>query len=319
MSAEFSTESDPAAGLAAEGAALQAAPAVQAIMDSGAFSEGTAQWPLPHVSLKNAAGDVAVVALQGAQVLSWRTANGCDRLFLSPRAVLDGTSPIRGGVPVCFPQFNARGPLPKHGFARISPWRMRAAPSAYQGMAFLELQLQSSEASVALWPHAFDLVLRIELRPGELKIELQARNKGADAFSFTAALHTYLAVQDIHKTALHGLQGLPCWDAVADSRCVEADQARLFSIATDCVFTRPADIGPMYLFSPNSRLQISQSTAFGQVVVWNPGEAGAALPDMAPDSAQHMLCVEAAQIDQTVVLQPGHSWRGWQMLQVLPG
>ena len=61
------------------------------------------------------------VAEQGAQVLSW-VSDGRERLFLSPRSALDGSAPIRGGVPVCWPQFNQRGDLPKHGFARHLPW-----------------------------------------------------------------------------------------------------------------------------------------------------------------------------------------------------
>ncbi|MFX6031775.1 hypothetical protein ABTE99_19565, partial [Acinetobacter baumannii] len=69
-------------------------------------------------------GDVAIVALQGAQVLSWVMADGVERLYLSPRSVFDGHTAIRGGVPVCFPQFNQRGPLAKHGFARNLPWRV---------------------------------------------------------------------------------------------------------------------------------------------------------------------------------------------------
>ncbi|MBV5344762.1 MAG: D-hexose-6-phosphate mutarotase, partial [Rhodoferax sp.] len=68
------------------------------------------RWQLPQ-------GDSVLVSAQGAQVLSWQSA-GRERLYLSPQSVFDGHTPIRGGVPICFPQFNQRGALPKHGFAR---------------------------------------------------------------------------------------------------------------------------------------------------------------------------------------------------------
>ncbi len=68
-------------------------------------------------------GDSVLVALQGAHVLSW-VAQGRERLFLSERNVWDGQAAIRGGVPVCFPQFNQRGDLPKHGFARNVAWQL---------------------------------------------------------------------------------------------------------------------------------------------------------------------------------------------------
>ena len=76
----------------------------------------------PVIKLQTPDGAVALVSLFGAQVLSWTPAGGEDRLYLSPQAVFDGRSAIRGGVPVCFPQFGDRGPLPRHGFARQRRW-----------------------------------------------------------------------------------------------------------------------------------------------------------------------------------------------------
>ena len=46
-------------------------------------------------------------------------------------AVFDGTQPIRGGVPVVFPQFGRPDPsLPMHGFARSSRWTVDAIVDA---------------------------------------------------------------------------------------------------------------------------------------------------------------------------------------------
>lgn len=64
-----------------------------------------------------------MVALHGAQVLSWRPDDGRERLFVSTRAVFDGKAAIRGGMPVIFPQFGERGALQKHGFARNQRWQ----------------------------------------------------------------------------------------------------------------------------------------------------------------------------------------------------
>ena len=52
----------------------------------------------PVVRLALPAGDSCMVALHGAHVLSWMTADGVERLFLSPDARFDGQSAIRGGV-----------------------------------------------------------------------------------------------------------------------------------------------------------------------------------------------------------------------------
>ena len=88
---------------------------------------------LPCILLQLPQGDAVTVALHGAQVLSW-VSGGYERLYLSPKALFDGESAIRGGVPVCFPQFNQRGPLPKHGFARNLWWSQAPGrSSAHEG------------------------------------------------------------------------------------------------------------------------------------------------------------------------------------------
>ena len=56
---------------------------------------------------------------------------------------------------------------------------------------------------------------------------------------------------------------------------------------------------------------------FGDVVIWNPGESGAAaLPDMEADEHRRMVCVEAARIGRPVALAPGERWEGGQRLGV---
>ena len=62
--------------------------------------------------------------------LMWqRAADGVERLYLSPQTSRDGSTAIRGGVPVCFPQFNMRGPL------RLRPAAVRAAGGSATGTA----------------------------------------------------------------------------------------------------------------------------------------------------------------------------------------
>ena len=47
-------------------------------------------------------GDSVEVLLYGASVLSWKS-NGRENLWVSSAAKLDGSKPVRGGVPVVFP------------------------------------------------------------------------------------------------------------------------------------------------------------------------------------------------------------------------
>lgn len=48
-------------------------------------------------------GESVTVHLFGATVTSWKLANGQEQLFLSEKTHLDGSKPIRGGIPVVFP------------------------------------------------------------------------------------------------------------------------------------------------------------------------------------------------------------------------
>jgi glucose-6-phosphate 1-epimerase len=76
--------------------------------------------------------------------------------------VFDGKTAIRGGVPICCPQFNQRGMLPKHGFMRNLPWEPQAL--GHPGDT-LRLRLRDNEATRALWPHAFEARLEATLVP----------------------------------------------------------------------------------------------------------------------------------------------------------
>ena len=49
--------------------------------------------------------DVVKIHLHGATVISW-CRNGRELLFLSSKALLDGSKPIRGGIPLVFRKFN---------------------------------------------------------------------------------------------------------------------------------------------------------------------------------------------------------------------
>ena len=89
----------------------------------------------PALRLATASGARAVVALHGAQVLSWAPPGGEERLYLSPKAVFDGHSAVRGGIPVCFPQFADLGPLDLLG-------------AIEEGLDYEQLQPRSRTASI---------------------------------------------------------------------------------------------------------------------------------------------------------------------------
>lgn len=267
---------------------------------------------LPATELQLPGGDRVVVAQHGAQVLSW-VAAGRERLYLSPHSVMDGQAAIRGGIPVCFPQFNMRGPLPKHGFARNLPWKVHA-PRLEADQAHLTLSLGDSAHTRQWWDQAFEARLLIGLTPGGLQIELAVRNTDAKPLEFTGALHTYFAVSDVAQARLLGLGGRAEWDAVTDRHGLGAAQLR-FAGEFDRVYSA-AEQGCELHDGPHV-LAIAQDAGWAHTVVWNPGaDKCAQLADMPADGWQRMLCVEAAQVHEPIRIEAGESWQGAQRLSL---
>src|SRR5436305_1852990 len=91
---------------------------------NGAANVVAGEGGLPKLILVAPDGARAEIYLHGAHVTSWIPAGDGERLFLSASSAFRPGAAIRGGVPVVFPQFSDRGPLPKHGFARTSEWEL---------------------------------------------------------------------------------------------------------------------------------------------------------------------------------------------------
>ena len=268
-----------------------------------------------NVTLHTAAGDTVLVSLHGAQVLSWRPAGAGEQLYRSPWSVPAPGRSVRGGVPVCFPQFSDRGPLPKHGFARASRWEVVSAPASGGPLAEAHFQLDSTMVPGA-WPHAFCLVLVVRVGDGWLDLELQAANPGHTPYAFTAALHTYFALQDVQGASVAGLQGLDYEDALQGNAPKKDREA---------VLTFPGEVDRVYRDVPAELLlqgggmpvrRVLQR-GFGDAVLWNPGPAKAArLGDMPPQDWQRMVCIEAAAVREPVTLAPGKTWHGAQRIEL---
>lgn len=282
-------------------------------MSAGATCRELSFAGLPATELQLPGGDRVVVAHHGAHVLSW-VAQGRERLYLSPNSVMDGRAAIRGGIPVCFPQFNQRGDLPKHGFARNLSWHVK--PARLEGdQVHLVLSLNDSAATRQWWDQAFEALLLIELTPGALQVELAVRNTDSQVLRFTGALHTYFAVSDVAQARLLGLGGSAEWNAVTDRHATAAPELR-FVGEFDRVYSA-APMGYELLDGPHA-LSIEQDMDWAQTVVWNPGAAKcAALSDMPVDGWQDMLCVEAAQVYEPICIAPGDFWQGAQRLSVV--
>lgn len=242
---------------------------------------------LPAVEIRSADGARAIVTLFGAHLVSWTTADGAEQLFVSQRSALDGSRAIRGGVPVIFPQFNERGPIIRHGFARVSSWTLEDSGDGFAVFAL------GPNAESAPWPHAFALRLRLEIHGAQLTMTLDVDNTGDAPFDFSAALHTYHLITDVAAVRIDGVQ--------ADTLAI-GDKL-------DTIFDGVGDVS----IRAGARTVQSSQSGFKQAVVWNPGDVD--IVDIAPGEYRHFVCVEPAVI-APVTLGAGAHWRGVNTLRV---
>lgn len=248
---------------------------------------------LPAVRIEAADGAQAIVTLYGAHLVSWKSADGQERLFCSAKAALDGSRAIRGGVPVIFPQFAARGVGMRHGFARVSTWRL-AGSSAADGAAAVRFVLTEAdlEPEVAqAWPYAFRLELGVQAQGGELRLSLAVFNTGRAPFMFSSALHTYFLADRLDSVRIGGVE----------------DAELAISGKIDRIYFNAG--GAMALRSSLGALRLEQN-GFTDAVVWNPGAAdAAALADMEDGEYQRFVCIEPALVEPHR-LDAGASWHG---------
>jgi glucose-6-phosphate 1-epimerase len=274
----------------------------------------------PRVDIAHPSGARAAVYLQGAHVAGWTDPSGAELLFVSGRSRYEPGAAIRGGVPVIFPQFADQGPLPKHGFARTAAWEHAGSGTDADGAAWALFRLEDTEATRALWPHAFRAELRVALDADSLAVALRVANTGDGTMAFTCALHTYFRVDDVRRAAVEGLRGVRYLDKLrAGGAFAEERGAVEFAGETDRVYVGAPD-RLRVRGAAGGRTVTVEKRGFRDAVVWNPWEEGArALPDMADDEYLRMLCVEPANAAEPVHLAPGEEWTGVQRLRVEPG
>lgn len=234
----------------------------------------------------------------GAQLLQAGCGEISQLLYLSPLPVAN--APMRGGVPVLFPQFAERGPLPKHGLVRTAIWNLEERPTGLLGTQRVRYSLAIEPGAFPVWPHAARLRLTIESKLDALVVVLQVTNTGSSTFNWTGGLHPYFAVQDLLACSISGLAGL---------ELQEFSGQPFEQLFNSC--------GSLALNAGGYSLRLS-ATGFDQWMVWNPGATGAtALSDLPAGHWQQFICIEPVCVDRPVVLAPGETFDGRLCIEVL--
>ena len=110
-----------------------------------AFEQGPGGLTVAEITNRHAH---ARIALQGGHVLAFQPAGQKPVLWVSRHSQYAAGTPIRGGIPVCWPWFGPHpvdAGKPSHGFARISSWSVLDATAG--DATRLRLGLSASEAT----------------------------------------------------------------------------------------------------------------------------------------------------------------------------
>eukprot|EP00442_Polarella_glacialis_P036209 CAMPEP_0115074434 /NCGR_PEP_ID=MMETSP0227-20121206/15336_1 /TAXON_ID=89957 /ORGANISM="Polarella glacialis, Strain CCMP 1383" /LENGTH=391 /DNA_ID=CAMNT_0002461397 /DNA_START=64 /DNA_END=1239 /DNA_ORIENTATION=- len=270
---------------------------------SGASSSLDTSGKIPFVKLTRGA-DEAIVYLLGASVTSYKT-NGTEWMGVRADAIYDGSRPISGGLPICWPQFGP-GEVQQHGFARNLEWKLLEQQTD-SGVCVMELR--DTEQTRAMWPHSFRCEYRVELQEGKLATTFTVENTSASEFNFSTALHSYFKVSDINTCSIRGeFKGAAKLDKAQTPHLLTTGDAGTLKISK---FTeehyRGVLPGTAVLTDPTKGdLGIMSGGGWRDLVIWSPygDEVGNCKDKM---GSERFVCIESAQV-APIPLAMGGKW-----------
>ncbi|CAM9685089.1 unnamed protein product [Discosporangium mesarthrocarpum] len=301
----------PIPGLAKMRAGRHVGLAMSAI-DDIATAEGVSidtSGPLKKITLSSGDAEADLYTL-GACVTSYKV-GGHDNLFVRPDAKLDGSKPISGGLPFCFPQFGP-GEIQQHGFARNLEWDVVSVTGG--ATPAVTMSLVNNEETMAMWPHPFEMTYAVTLLNGKLSTDLTVKNTGDSPFNFQAALHSYFSCSDINKVTVKSpaFDGASFLNKMLDPPAMTTQEGSEITISQemDSVYMGVSGEIAVDDAGNNRRLAVSNTEGWKDTVVWNP-YGNAAM------GADNFLCVESAIVQGAPELGPGDSWAG--KMELIPG
>lgn len=260
----------------------------------------------------------------GATIISWKI-GGVEQLWVSTAAKLDGSKPVRGGVPLVFPVFGKSDApgfenLPQHGFARNSEWEFLGQTK--ENPPTVEFALSPEQANKEVYgkwgegDYDFNLIFTVELNKDSLKTKIEVENVDSRSWKFNWLFHTYLLIDDIEDTLVNNLPGETCYDQLLQHTFTEKHPALTFHEEFDRIFSNVSTDKLLQVIDRGQVLHNVKRENLPDVVVWNPWtEKSAGMADFEPKSGYHkMLCIEPGHVKEFVELAPGAKWSGLQII-----
>lgn len=266
----------------------------------------------------------ATILKYGATVISWKV-DDVEQLWLSEGAKLDGTKPVRGGIPLVFPVFGKSTKegfqsLPQHGFARNSTWEFLGQTTENPPTVQFALSPEQANPEIySKWGNGdndFTLFLTITLNQDNLTTKIEVSNSDSKPWSFNWLFHTYLKVNEIEDTLVNNFPGETCYDQLISETYVEKSPAIDFNHELDRIYKNVSTDKVIQVIELGKVVHNVKRMNLPDIVVWNPWiDKSNGMSDFQPKSGYHnMVCIEPGHVHDFVELKPGESWSGEQVI-----
>ena len=269
------------------------------VNDEVTFSELANDYPAVSVCNQYAS---AKIALHGAHLIDYTPHDHQPIIFTSKAAIYKKGKAIRGGIPICWPWFNAHPSdqsKPSHGYARTSMWSLDKVTSHKTGTT-LDFSLPPAADS------GLSATLQIHIGKS-LSMTLTTSNDGAQPETYSEALHSYFHTEDTESTLVHGLDKASYIDTVGEEKTHIQNGAVSFPGEVDRIYHSDATV----TIDDMKRERIIAISKDGShtTIVWNPGEEkGAAMADLDNSEVKKFVCAESANARaQSITLAAGRS------------
>ena len=272
------------------------------------------------IELKHGSGQSSLTVVPfGATIISW-IVDSEEMIFVSKTSKMDGSKAIRGGVPICFPNFGPWNLGPQHGFARISKdWKVLSEPKVdvNTGDVELTMELRDSEETRKMWDNAFTLTFTITLKGKSVDLNVDVKNDGEDDFDMTFCFHTYFTTPDLSKVEITNLKGLSYTDKTVDGwpTCKEENELVKITGFTDRVYAKAPN--QIEFRTGNGKVLKLSKCGFDDWVVWNPYHTADKMADMQEKGYEKFVCVEATQATDRISVAKGQNWKASHSFEVL--
>lgn len=255
--------------------------------------------------------------MYGAAITSWTT-RGEDHFWLSDTNKWEpGGKAIRGGIPICFPQFGPYGDLVQHGFARVSEWDVRSTTVNEDGSvsAVFGLSSDTPQGEMDKWGFKFDAEYTVTLSFAGLETKLAVTNKDEKPFEFTCAFHNYFKTTGVKDARIFGYEGCKFLNRLDADKEMPAEEDTgagiLLQQETDRIYLDVPEELAIFDFASLKVLKIKKTPTLANATLWNPYGAEGADPGW-----KNFVCIEPACITNPASVQPGETWVGAQLLGV---